>query len=100
ARDHAVERVHGDAPKEGAYHVRSLSRRGLRRQGVQLRAVGLEPTHPGVLEPKSSASTNSARLARNRAYHGSRDVAPEPLGARVWIGGGRLPGAARAGRAA
>jgi hypothetical protein len=29
-----------------------------------MRTVGLEPTHPGVLEPKSSASTNFARLAR------------------------------------
>lgn len=34
-----------------------------------VRTVGLEPTHLAVLEPKSSASTNFARLARVGAYH-------------------------------
>lgn len=34
-----------------------------------MRTVGLEPTHLAVLEPKSSASTNFARLARGPGYH-------------------------------
>jgi hypothetical protein len=34
-----------------------------------MRTVGLEPTHLAVLEPKSSASTNFARLAGRGGYH-------------------------------
>ena len=34
-----------------------------------MRTVGLEPTHLAVLEPKSSASTNFARLAGGGGYH-------------------------------
>ena len=57
---------------DGLDHVFKSSRTnsGSPRRWRMVRAEGLEPPHLAILEPKSSASTNSATRARRKEVRG------------------------------
>ena len=58
-----------ERPGRGPALCRAPSGRAGRRSRYYVREGGLEPPHRLVLEPKSSASTNSATLAVAHVYH-------------------------------